>query len=77
MANPYDPRLTAAVADDARVAAGIQQRVLDAARAKHRGGTLDDVTLRDAAQVDAHAVRREEDRVPLPIEHDMPVVDGG
>ena len=39
------------------------------------GGALDDVALGDAAEVDAHAGRLEEDRAPLAIEHDVPVVD--
>src|SRR5688572_18501930 len=76
MAYADDPRLAHAVADDARVAAGVQQRVLDAARAQHRSRVLDDVALRDAAQVDAHAVRLEEDGAASTVEHDVPIIDG-
>src|SRR5829696_8690055 len=76
MANADDPRLPPAVADDTRIASGVQQCVLDAARAKHCGRAFHDVTLRDAAQIDPHAARLEEDRAPRTVEHYMTIVEG-
>ena len=55
VADADDPRLAEAVADDAAVAAGGDQRMLDAARLQDRDAAIDRIALGDAAQVDAHA----------------------
>ena len=77
MADADDPRLAEAIADDAAVAAGRDQRVLDAASLQDRDAAIDGMTLADAAEIDAHAGLREAHGVLRLIEHDVPIVDAG
>ncbi len=64
------------VADDARVAAGGDDCVLDPARLQNPDSMVDRVTLADATQVDAHPFVLETDAVMQRIEQQILVIDG-
>src|SRR5690606_37859777 len=76
MADTDDPRLPAAIAEDAGIPAGVKHRVPHAMLAENLSAPLHRIPLRDAAEVDAHAGAREADRRRRAIEHDVPPVHG-
>ena len=75
MPDAYDPRAPEAVADDARVATGVDHRAVDSERLKHRDAPIDRVSFGNAAQVDAHAGLPETHGMRFRVQLDVAVVD--
>ena len=75
MADRHQPRPPHVIADDAAVAAGGHDGVLDAARLEDVDAAIDRVAFADSAQVDAHARMLEAHRVVRLIEEHVAPVD--
>src|SRR5688572_6022267 len=75
MPDAYDPRAPEAVADDARVATGVDHRAVDSERLEHRDALIDRVPLRNAPEVDANAGLPETHRMRFRVQLDVAVVD--
>src|SRR5688572_4964334 len=75
MPDAYDPRAPEAVADDARVATGVDHRAVDSEPLEHRDAPIDRVSLRNAPEVDANAGLPESHGMRFGVQLDMAVVD--
>ena len=74
ISNPQPPRMPIALAADVHVAAGLNHEVPQPAIAEHLHRAIDRIPFADAAQMDAHALARQEDRARAIVDLDGAVV---
>src|SRR6185503_5842652 len=73
--NTDNPGLAQPVAEQPRVAAGIDHRVLDPETAQQIDAAIDGIALGNATEIDPHAVLEKTYRIVLAIDDDLAVVD--